>query len=143
MIDLNIKYVPFTASIVEGNRGQQRLTIQAAKTQRDIFYAILLEWEKNHKSENWSFAQQFGWKVRELVDDIIGKDKETIHHSEPLLVSFVKLFQDQLLLMCKYDKMLISSDDVEETEGPASLNEIDPKKLKKYSPHPKTYNSIF
>jgi hypothetical protein len=57
---------------------------------RDAFYDMLWQWEKNHKFENWSFAEQFTEKIKTLVSF---KDNMTN------FLQFVKLFQEQLVLV--------------------------------------------
>ena len=51
---------------------------------------MLWQWEKNHKFENWSFAEQFTEKIKTLVSF---KDNMTN------FLQFVKLFQEQLVLV--------------------------------------------
>ena len=63
-------------------------------TKRDAFYDILWQWEKNHKYENWNFAENFAEKIKNLVSF---KDNMTN------FLKFVKLFQEQLVLVIIFD----------------------------------------
>ena len=92
-----------------------------SKNQRDAFYDIFWQWEKNHKLENWNFTESLGEKIRLLVSL-----KENMTH----FLQFIKLFQEQLVLICKDDKMLIDNND--QNDGPEHLKSIyDPMKLKR------------
>ncbi len=82
-----------------------------SKNQRDAFYDIFWQWEKNHKLENWNFAEFLGDKIRLLVSL-----KENMTH----FIQFVKLFQEQLVLICKDDKMLIDNQS-DNIDGPEHI----------------------
>jgi hypothetical protein len=57
---------------------------------RDAFYDILFDWEKNHKSENWNFAEIHGQQIKDLVNS---------ESNSANCLCFVKLFQEQLILV--------------------------------------------
>jgi len=112
---------------------------------------MLWQWEKNHKFENWSFAEQFTEKIKTLVSF---KDNMTN------FLQFVKLFQEQLVLvfdifiqeqsflvlfyillmvfnshcinkMCKDDRTIIDNKN-DQANGPEQMNTaFDPMKLKR------------
>lgn len=87
-----LKQVPFYADIhVRENFPIYSDTLFLAfKNQRDTFYDILTDWEKNHKQENWSFHETHGQKIKELVSsEIFGTN----------CLCFVKLFQEQFILV--------------------------------------------
>ena len=60
------------------------------KFRRDAFYDMLWQWEKNHKLENWNFAEHFSEKIKNLVSC-----KENMTN----FLQFIKLFQEQLVLV--------------------------------------------
>ena len=82
----------------------------------------MTDWEKNHKLENWNFAEAHGHKIKELVShEFYGTN----------CLCFVKLFQEQFILMCKHDKLLIDKKD-DEINGPDHIKAAyDPLKLKR------------
>lgn len=113
------KQAPFYA---ESNSFHDKNMSIASKNQRDAFYDIFWQWEKNHKLENWNFAECLGDKIRLLVSL-----KENMTH----FMQFIKLFQEQLILICKDDKMLIDNKD-SQLDGPEHIRSIyDPLKLKR------------
>ncbi len=57
---------------------------------RDVFYDILFDWEKNHKSENWNFVEVHGQQIKDLV---------SFEPNSANCLCFVKLFQEQLILV--------------------------------------------
>ncbi len=66
------------------------------KNQRDSFYDILWNWEKNHKLENWNFNVEYGERIRHLV---------SFNENLTNFYQFVKLFQEQLVLV--YIKIIL------------------------------------
>jgi hypothetical protein len=54
------KQAPFYA---ESSSFHDKAMSIASKNQRDAFYDIFWQWEKNHKLENWNFAECLGDKV--------------------------------------------------------------------------------
>ncbi|MBN3311902.1 CDAN1 protein, partial [Atractosteus spatula] len=62
------------------------------KKQRDIFYELLREWEDYHKEPDWEFDRVLGNRIRAMVSQLTAAG----NHSH-----FARLFQKQLLQMCK------------------------------------------
>ncbi|NXK59229.1 CDAN1 protein, partial [Sylvietta virens] len=62
------------------------------KKQRDIFYELLREWEDNHEKTGWDFDRVLGNKIRAMMAHL----SATCNHSH-----FARLFQKQLIQMCK------------------------------------------
>ncbi|XP_015206536.2 codanin-1 [Lepisosteus oculatus] len=62
------------------------------KKQRDIFYELLREWEDYHKEPEWEFDRVLGNRIRAMVSQLTAAG----NHSH-----FARLFQKQLLQMCK------------------------------------------
>ena len=85
-----LKLVPFNAEVNSRDNFQDKNIFNSIKNQRDAFYDILWNWEKNHKNEYWNFAEQYGEKIRNLV---------TFRDNMTILFQFVKLFQEQLVLV--------------------------------------------
>jgi hypothetical protein len=55
-----------------------------------MFYDILADWEKNHKQENWNFAEAHAHRIRELISS---------QNNSLNCLCFVKLFQEQFILV--------------------------------------------
>ncbi|KAK2147351.1 hypothetical protein LSH36_557g01065 [Paralvinella palmiformis] len=92
------------------------------KKQRDGFYELLREWEDNHLVAGWSMREV----QVERIQNLVGYKTELANH-----IHFVRLFQSQLIQMCKGD---ISWQMDEEDENIALLSELkqtNPKKLKR------------
>jgi len=66
---------------------------------RDLFYDVLWNWEKNHKLENWNFSVECGEKIRILV---------SFNENLTNFYQFVKLFQEQLVLVNNKNNNLLS-----------------------------------
>ncbi|KAM8920861.1 codanin-1 [Pelodytes ibericus] len=62
------------------------------KKQRDIFYEVLREWEDHHEKTDWNFDRCLGHKIRDMIYNL----SVACNHSH-----FARLFQKQLLQMCK------------------------------------------
>jgi codanin-1 len=118
-----LKVVPFNAETNTRDNFQDKNLFISAKNQRDLFYDILWHWEKNHKLENWNFADECGDKIRALI---------SIKDNMTNFLQFVKLFQEQLVLICKDDKMLIDNSN-DNLNGPENIikSSYDPLKLKR------------
>ena len=59
---------------------------------------VLWNWEKNHKLENWNFSVECGEKIRILV---------SFNENLTNFYQFVKLFQEQLVLVIKIKNLMI------------------------------------
>ncbi|CAH2328521.1 Hypothetical predicted protein [Pelobates cultripes] len=62
------------------------------KKQRDIFYELLREWEDHHEKADWDFERCLGNKIRTMIFHLTS----ACNHSH-----FARLFQKQLIQMCK------------------------------------------
>ncbi|MEE6492639.1 hypothetical protein FKM82_016618 [Ascaphus truei] len=62
------------------------------KKQRDIFYELLREWEDSHEKSGWDFDRGLGNKIRAMMANLCA----ACNHSH-----FSRLFQKQLVQMCK------------------------------------------
>ncbi|XP_053141858.1 codanin-1 isoform X2 [Hemicordylus capensis] len=62
------------------------------KKQRDIFYELLREWEDNHEKTGWDFERCLGDRIRVMMAHL----STSCNYSH-----FARLFQKQLLQMCK------------------------------------------
>ncbi|XP_033735346.1 codanin-1-like isoform X2 [Pecten maximus] len=92
------------------------------KKQRDTFYELLREWEANHMSSGWSVAAFLGDKIRALVNF----KTELANH-----VHFARLFQSQLITMCKGDGSLKPDGDDEDDALLNQLKRTNPEKFKR------------
>ncbi|XP_048831312.1 codanin-1 isoform X2 [Brienomyrus brachyistius] len=72
------------------------------KKQRDVFYELLREWEDNHQEPGWEFERVLGRKVREMVSQM------SVAGNHP---HFARLFQKQLVQMCKTQQVTGSPGD--------------------------------
>ena len=99
----------------------------ATKNQRDAFYDMLWQWERHHKQEGWSFGETYGERIRAMIGQ---------HASAASLYQFVKLFQEQLVLMCKHDKLVIdvaaeANEEPNDTTNNQQTLTSDPMRLKR------------
>ncbi|KAG9336800.1 hypothetical protein JZ751_003148 [Albula glossodonta] len=62
------------------------------KKQRDIFYELLREWEDSHQEPGWDFERVLGSRVRVMTCQLTAAG----NHAH-----FARLFQKQLVQMCK------------------------------------------
>ncbi|KAJ6634079.1 hypothetical protein lerEdw1_014156 [Lerista edwardsae] len=62
------------------------------KKQRDIFYELLREWEDNHEKTGWDFERRLGDRIRVMMAHLSASSNYS---------HFARLFQKQLLQMCK------------------------------------------
>ncbi|KAM4690522.1 codanin-1 [Rhinophrynus dorsalis] len=62
------------------------------KKQRDIFYEVLREWEDSHDKTGWDFERCLGSRIRTMMYNL----SVACDHSH-----FARLFQKQLVQMCK------------------------------------------
>ncbi|XP_076852682.1 codanin-1-like [Brachyhypopomus gauderio] len=77
------------------------------KKQRDIFYELLREWEDSHKEPGWVFEAALGHRVRTMVSQLTGAG----NHGH-----FARLFQKQLVQMCKGPRALGSPGDAPDVD---------------------------
>ncbi|XP_069118288.1 codanin-1-like [Argopecten irradians] len=92
------------------------------KKQRDTFYELLREWEANHMSSGWSVAAFLGDKIRTLINC----KTELANY-----VHFARLFQSQLITMCKGDNSLKPDGKDEEDALLSQLKRTNPEKFKR------------
>ncbi|OCT68578.1 hypothetical protein XELAEV_18039879mg [Xenopus laevis] len=62
------------------------------KKQRDVFYELLREWEDKHRKADWDFERCLGGRIRGMMANLSAVCNH--HH-------FARLFQKQLVQMCK------------------------------------------
>ncbi|XP_052009059.1 codanin-1-like [Xyrauchen texanus] len=77
------------------------------KKQRDVFYELLREWEDSHKEPGWDFEAALGNRVRIMVSQLTAAG----NHSH-----FARLFQKQLIQMCKGPCLLGFSSDAPDAD---------------------------
>ncbi|KAL4656166.1 codanin-1 [Arapaima gigas] len=87
-----IQSVPFQPATDNRSNFGSNKAFHTFKKQRDIFYELLREWEDSHSEPGWEFEQVLGNKVRSMV----GQVTATGNHCH-----FARLFQKQLVQMCK------------------------------------------
>ncbi|OWF46147.1 codanin-1-like isoform X2 [Mizuhopecten yessoensis] len=92
------------------------------KKQRDTFYELLREWEAHHMSSGWSVAAFLGDKIRALINF----KTELANH-----IHFARLFQSQLITMCKGDGSLKPDGDDEGDALLSQLKRTNPEKFKR------------
>ncbi|XP_053653434.2 codanin-1 [Cherax quadricarinatus] len=64
------------------------------RKQRDLFYEMLRIWEENHLTPGWLYAQGLGSRIRQLL---------SLRPNSANFTHFARLFQSQLLNMCRGD----------------------------------------
>ncbi|XP_071519956.1 codanin-1 [Panulirus ornatus] len=64
------------------------------RKQRDMFYEMLRIWEENHLTSGWTFGQAMGSRIRQLL---------SLRPNSTNFAHFARLFQSQLLTMCRGD----------------------------------------
>ncbi|XP_053394864.1 codanin-1-like [Mercenaria mercenaria] len=92
------------------------------KRQRDGFYELIREWEASRMNPNYNMAEMFGGRVRALVN---------VRTDLANLIHFARLFQSQLIAMCKGDGSIRSSDDDENIALLSQLKRTNPEKFKR------------
>ncbi|XP_029114607.1 codanin-1 isoform X2 [Scleropages formosus] len=92
MLPAFIQSVPFQPATDNRSNFSSNKAFHTFKKQRDIFYELLREWEDSHNDPGWEFEQVLGSKVREMVSQVT----TTGNHYH-----FARLFQKQLVQMCK------------------------------------------
>ncbi|KAL5008641.1 hypothetical protein ScPMuIL_014222 [Solemya velum] len=91
------------------------------KRQRDMFYELIREWEENNMTPGWSVA-----KMADRIQDLISYRTELANH-----LHFARLFQSQLLTMCKGDGSITTDGDDENIALLSQLKQSNPEKWKK------------
>ncbi|XP_052272332.1 codanin-1-like isoform X2 [Dreissena polymorpha] len=92
------------------------------RRQRDGFYELLREWEASRMNGSYNMSEMFGGRVRTLV----GGKTELAN-----LIHFARLFQSQLIAMCKGDGSIGSSEDDESIALLSQLKRTNPEKFKR------------
>ncbi|XP_031563818.1 codanin-1-like isoform X2 [Actinia tenebrosa] len=88
--------VPFSADRDNKNNFPSDKAFQNFRKQRDLFYELVREWEDCHNKPGWIMEENMGNNIRSLV------------HQRPDLANhapFARLFQSQLLQMCKGENL--------------------------------------
>ncbi|KAL4239001.1 Codanin-1 C-terminus [Mactra antiquata] len=92
------------------------------KRQRDGFYELIREWEASRMNSNYNMAEMFGERVRALVN---------IKTELANLIHFSRLFQSQLIAMCKGDGSICTNNDDENIALLSELKQTNPEKFKR------------
>ncbi|XP_060790163.1 codanin-1 isoform X3 [Neoarius graeffei] len=87
-----IHSVPFQPATDNRTNFSSDKAFHIFKKQRDIFYELLREWEDYHKEPRWEFETALGNRVRGMVSQLTVAG----NHGH-----FARLFQKQLVQMCK------------------------------------------
>ncbi|XP_036398337.1 codanin-1 [Megalops cyprinoides] len=97
-----IQSVPFQPATDNRSNFCSDKAFHIFKKQRDIFYELLREWEDSHKEPGWNFEAALGSRVRGMVSQLTAAG----NHAH-----FARLFQKQLVQMCKGPRMMGSPSD--------------------------------
>ncbi|CAL4059416.1 unnamed protein product, partial [Meganyctiphanes norvegica] len=94
------------------------------RKQRDSFYEVIRAWEENHLAPGWSFTQTLGSRIRALL---------TLRPGPINYTHFARLFQSQLLVMCKPDddNTHTTPHDTESLSFLTALKKSQPEKFKR------------
>ncbi|XP_061429630.1 codanin-1-like [Lethenteron reissneri] len=84
--------VPFQPKTDNRANFPSNRSFQNFKKQRDVFYALIREWEDGRDSPGWEFERVLGNKIRAMMVQLSSEH----NHSH-----FARLFQAQLIRMCK------------------------------------------
>ncbi|XP_064623502.1 codanin-1-like [Lineus longissimus] len=103
------------------------------KKQRDMFYELLREWEDNHLNPDWSMQEQMTGRIQALVNC----GSELTNH-----IHFARLFQSQLIEMCKGDGSLRLEGGEDSVALLAKLKQSNPEKFKRLQERFITPNSM-
>ncbi|KAJ8289625.1 hypothetical protein GJAV_G00003470 [Gymnothorax javanicus] len=98
-----IQSVPFQPATDNRSNFSSDRAFHIFKKQRDIFYELLREWEDCHREPSWDFERALGYRVRGMVCQLTSVG----NHAH-----FARLFQKQLVQMCKGPPVLGSPGDV-------------------------------
>ncbi|RXN10447.1 codanin-1 [Labeo rohita] len=104
---LFVHSVPFQPATDNRSNFSSDRAFHTFKKQRDVFYGLLREWEDSHKEPGWEFEAALGSRVRMMVSQLTAAGS----HSH-----FARLFQKQLIQMCKGPCVLGSSSDAPDAD---------------------------
>ncbi|CAN0246597.1 unnamed protein product [Lampetra fluviatilis] len=113
--------VPFQPKTDNRANFPSNRSFQNFKKQRDVFYALIREWEDGRDSPGWEFERVLGNKIRAMMVQLSSEH----NHSH-----FARLFQAQLIRMCKDPYERVPSSNV---ASPllSALGGNDPSKLQR------------
>ncbi|XP_053365443.1 codanin-1 isoform X1 [Clarias gariepinus] len=97
-----IHTVPFQPATDNRTNFSSDKAFHIFKKQRDIFYELLREWEDYHNEPGWEFEAALGHRVRGMVSQLTAAGNHC---------HFARLFQKQLVQVCKGHKELNSPGD--------------------------------
>ncbi|XP_035251916.1 codanin-1 [Anguilla anguilla] len=97
-----IQSVPFQPATDNRSNFSSDRAFHTFKKQRDIFYELLREWEDCHRGQGWDYERALGSRVRGMVCQLTAAG----NHAH-----FARLFQKQLVQMCKGPQVLGSPGD--------------------------------
>ncbi|XP_067224214.1 codanin-1 [Chanodichthys erythropterus] len=104
---LFVHSVPFQPATDNRSNFSSDRAFHTFKKQRDVFYGLIREWEDSHKEPGWDFEAALGSRVRMMVSQLTAAGS----HSH-----FARLFQKQLIQMCKSPCVLGSSSDAPDAD---------------------------
>ncbi|XP_048048281.1 codanin-1 [Megalobrama amblycephala] len=104
---LFVHSVPFQPATDNRSNFSSDRAFHTFKKQRDVFYGLIREWEDSHKEPGWDFEAALGNRVRMMVSQLTAAGS----HSH-----FARLFQKQLIQMCKSPCVLGSSSDAPDAD---------------------------
>ncbi|XP_072343780.1 codanin-1-like isoform X2 [Scyliorhinus torazame] len=87
-----IQSVPFEPETDNRSNFASDKAFQNFKKQRDVFYELLREWEDKHTNPSWEFERSLGLRIRNMMVNLSAACNQN---------HFARLFQKQLLRMCK------------------------------------------
>ncbi|XP_017550007.1 codanin-1 isoform X1 [Pygocentrus nattereri] len=102
-----IHSVPFQPATDNRTNFSSDKAFHIFKKQRDIFYELLREWEDYHKEPGWEFEAALGNRVRTMVSQLTAAGNHC---------HFARLFQKQLVQMCKGPRVLGSPSDAPDAD---------------------------
>ncbi|KAB5562360.1 hypothetical protein PHYPO_G00016930 [Pangasianodon hypophthalmus] len=102
-----IHTVPFQPATDNRTNFSSDKAFHIFKKQRDIFYELLREWEDYHKEPGWEFEAALGNRVRAMVNQLTAAGNHC---------HFARLFQKQLVQMCKGHRELSSPGDAPDAD---------------------------
>uniref|UniRef100_A0A8C1G7F6 Codanin 1 n=1 Tax=Cyprinus carpio TaxID=7962 RepID=A0A8C1G7F6_CYPCA len=102
-----VSIIPFQPATDNRSNFSSDRAFHTFKKQRDVFYGFLREWEDSHKEPGWDFEAALGSRVRMMVSQLTAAGS----HSH-----FARLFQKQLIQMCKGPCVLGSSSDAPDAD---------------------------
>ncbi|KAG1665272.1 Codanin-1 [Nymphon striatum] len=118
----NVSGVSFQVDTDNKSNFATNVAFQTFRKQRDMFYEIIRDWERNHLTCGWSMTENLGSKIKKAVN--LGKDPICFSH-------FARLFVAQLLLMCKGQRTAENKGQEEDFLALTNLMKSHPEKMKK------------